>query len=365
MGRRLGVAVLLLLLALLATTATALPEETQAVNATQPSSVEAASNHSVGLSTKARHHHAGDHEHASLDPQEAKWREEHERYHKEHEGHELMHAEMMLIMILIVVLAQVALYFWKRNLPGSYNAITLLGMWLVPVYYSVMLVFVRFLVLWTIFSVMTGVLTYFASRNPLPRNTPRRVYTFFFVVYKLSYTIGFIGYACMVLDFLGFGLILPENSTHTLLQIGVLLIFYGLYFGVLGRDFAEICAIKMASSIGYFSEKGIPLKSPNPVICAICSGELAAGQHDVEKTYQLACGHRFHEFCIRGWCIIGKKDTCPFCKEKVDMRSIFQSPWARKDVVYSQLLDALRYLVVWQPVIMLLVQGTIFKLGLK
>ena len=33
-------------------------------------------------------------------------------------------------------------------------------------------------------------------------------------------------------------------------EFGLVTLFYGLYFGVLGRDFAEICADKMASKIG-------------------------------------------------------------------------------------------------------------------
>lgn len=36
---------------------------------------------------------------------------------------------------------------------------------------------------------------------------------------------------------------------------------------------------------------------------------------------------RFHEFCIRGWCIVGKKQTCPYCKEKVDLKRMFPSPY--------------------------------------
>jgi RING finger protein 121 len=35
---------------------------------------------------------------------------------------------------------------------------------------------------------------------------------------------------------------------------------------------------------------------------------------------------RFHEFCIRGWCIVGKKQTCPYCKEIVDLKRLFQNP---------------------------------------
>ena len=36
---------------------------------------------------------------------------------------------------------------------------------------------------------------------------------------------------------------------------------------------------------------------------------------------------RFHEFCIRGWCIVGKKQTCPYCKEKVDLKRMFCNPY--------------------------------------
>ena len=39
---------------------------------------------------------------------------------------------------------------------------------------------------------------------------------------------------------------------------------------------------------------------------------------------------RFHEFCIRGWCIVGKKQICPYCKEKVDLKAIFKNPYPSK-----------------------------------
>lgn len=34
------------------------------------------------------------------------------------------------------------------------------------------------------------------------------------------------------------------------MDVGVVMLFYGLYYGVLGRDFAEICSDFMASTIG-------------------------------------------------------------------------------------------------------------------
>ena len=30
----------------------------------------------------------------------------------------------------------------------------------------------------------------------------------------------------------------------------------------------------------------------------------------------------FHEQCIRGWSMVGKKDSCPICSEKVDLKSL-------------------------------------------
>eukprot|EP01043_Picozoa_sp_COSAG02_P058744 COSAG02_NODE_7362_length_3047_cov_4.165875_2_plen_64_part_00 len=49
--------------------------------------------------------------------------------------------------------------------------------------------------------------------------------------------------------------------------------------------------------------------------------EPAEEEHK-ETTITLNCRHRYHEFCIRGWMIVGKKDTCPYCNEKVRPRAL-------------------------------------------
>merc|ERR1712107_131671 len=59
----------------------------------------------------------------------------------------------------------------------------------------------------------------------------------------------------------------------------------------------------------------------------------------IENTFRPACGHEFHEFCIRGWCIVGKKQTCPYCHEKVDLKRMFPNPWEKPHMMYGQLLD--------------------------
>lgn len=116
-----------------------------------------------------------------------------------------------------------------------------------------------------------------------------------------------------------------------------------------------------------------------PNVCALCGDELrrladaeaAADTAAARSLYTLGCGHVFHEFCVRGWTIVGKKNTCPHCGEKVDTRAISESsPWmtqvreprltvcgtvdclrVAQSVLWAYLLDGVRYLVAWNPVV--------------
>jgi len=133
-----------------------------------------------------------------------------------------------------------------------------------------------------------------------------------------------------------------------------------------------MCAIRMASSMGYYSPEGLPAKHLDPNICCICGKHLVNiakpyenenKEQTNEKIFELACKHQYHEFCIRGWTIIGKKDTCPYCSEKVNLKIMLKNPWDQS-LLWAQVLDALRYLIVWNPVILLVAQVVYIILGL-
>jgi hypothetical protein len=139
----------------------------------------------------------------------------------------------------------------------------------------------------------------------------------------------------------------------------------------------------------YYSKDGIPDRVAAHQMCVICGSEhagvrgLAPGANAVtaavgegpaaptgatpelgvggattsEATVQIACGHMcaslltpplalvarsaasdmlwrphcvsFHEWCLRGWVIVGKKDTCPRCHERVDLRQFRTNPCVR------------------------------------
>ncbi|XP_005653719.1 RING finger protein 121 isoform X3 [Sus scrofa] len=193
------------------------------------------------------------------------------------------------------------------------------------------------------------------------------VYKWFLLIYKISYATGIVGYMAVMFTLFGLNLLFkikPEDA----MDFGISLLFYGLYYGVLERDFAEMCADYMASTIGFYSKSGMPTKHLSDSVCAVCGQQIFVDVSEegiIENTYRLSCNHVFHEFCIRGWCIVGKKQTCPYCREKVDLKRMFSNPWERPHVMYGQLLDWLRYLVAWQPVIIGLVQGINFVLGLE
>lgn len=118
----------------------------------------------------------------------------------------------------------------------------------------------------------------------------------------------------------------------------------------------------------FYSVSGMPTRSLSDNICAVCGQKIIVELDEeglIENTYQLSCNHVFHEFCIRGWCIVGKKQTCPYCKEKVDLKRMISNPWERTHFLYGQILDWLRYLVAWQPVVIGIVQGINYSLGLE
>jgi len=108
------------------------------------------------------------------------------------------------------------------------------------------------------------------------------------------------------------------------------------------------------------SGKSLPKVELADDMCAVCGQRIILSTADspepTERTYRLSCHHLFHEFCIRGWCIVGKKQTCPYCQERVDLKRMFKNPWEKPHVLFGQLLDFIRYFVVWLPVILVTVQ---------
>ena len=161
----------------------------------------------------------------------------------------------------------------------------------------------------------------------------------------------------MIVDSVGAEL---ETEAH-IFEFGLIVLFYGLYFGTLGRDFVDRLSDRMATTMGFYSKSGFPARHLTANTCAIC-GETTEG---TQGLFVLGCEHSFHSICIKGWTIIGKKDVCPCCKEKVDLNAFKRNPWDTAQILYLNLLDALRYLLVWNPVVFLVVHFIFAFFGFK
>lgn len=77
----------------------------------------------------------------------------------------------------------------------------------------------------------------------------------FYRLYQLCNITVLVGYVLVLFDWLVSPILVNDIGVEIIQpgyigSIGLLLVFYGLYFGVMVRDCAEICADKMASIIG-------------------------------------------------------------------------------------------------------------------
>lgn len=323
----------------------------------------------------------------------------------------------LLILLVVMVGGQMLIFWWKKNHYRIFQNVTLVGLFIFPMAMSIYYHWWRFVVLSTLFSSITAYYVRIATKIPLDVTAPRQVYQWFHRVYVACLSLGFFGYFLLMLELTGLRMVMMMHAF--LAEVATMSLFYGLYFGVLGRDVAELCSNAMNQSMGYTKKDDDEPQRLLPAnICALCGLELnpdmvslvegqdfaqleqyrqagayggayalqaaprgshgsrhvnefgprerGSGFSDAmrpERIVKLKCGHEFHEFCIRGWSIVGKQTVCPNCGEKVDVRSLLGvSPWEKNpNLIWGQLLDALRYLIVWNPIIMLFVRFSVYE----
>ncbi|CAF5222072.1 unnamed protein product, partial [Rotaria magnacalcarata] len=116
--------------------------------------------------------------------------------------------EMILVLLVSLVISQLLLLVWQKYHIRSYQYFTLLGMWLIPLGLSIRFFYIRFIIIWIFFTIITGYVTRRATRQPIEPNTPRLVYKWFLLVYKVSYGLAIGGYCLLMMTFLGINVLL-------------------------------------------------------------------------------------------------------------------------------------------------------------
>ncbi|KAG8460908.1 hypothetical protein KFE25_010659 [Diacronema lutheri] len=303
----------------------------------------------------------------------------------------------LLVLVLFVVALvgfQAFLVNCRKRHDALYIGVSLAGLWVIPAFGATWLMWPWTLLVWSAFTLVVGHVMFLATRKELAQTTPRTVYAFFSAVTRSCFALGVAGYALMIVDFLHMEELVGLRGYVA--PLGGTLLCYGLYLGVLTRDCASLTSELMASRMGFSARDEESRRELAPTACCVCGGELvvagaaragddhaaASSSHDelapliepasarIENPFEgcldaaqpepivtLECGHRYHEQCIRGWTLIGKKDTCAYCCERVELKQVF--PWERHSLLWLQLLDAIRYLIVWNPIIIVFVDSVL------
>lgn len=88
---------------------------------------------------------------------------------------------------------------------------TLTGMFLVPLCFCGYNRWFRFVCIWIIFAALTSYIVKRALEKPLNCRTPRLVYKWFYLIHKVSYGMGIVGYCIMMATMFGVNFIFGVN----------------------------------------------------------------------------------------------------------------------------------------------------------
>jgi RING finger protein 121 len=239
-------------------------------------------------------------------------------------------------LLIYALVLQFIIFAWQKCHKKSCKALVFLVLWLFPPIYAAANKDVFFPLLCLAYTATISKTILEISKRPMKKDVPRKTYKLFRYIFSAASIITVIGQLIVMAAFF-------LNLAPTL-AFGMTVLFLSLYFGLLSREVIEVLSEVMATKMGYYSSDGVPERATKKGVCAICDESFTS---TAEKTHTLHCGHSFHEFCVKGWCFIGKKGFCPCCREHVDFRSIPVDRWQKGELFFSSLLDVLRSAIVF------------------
>lgn len=199
-----------------------------------------------------------------------------------------MSGSILLTLIAVFIVCQAGIELWRRKHPFSFDIVSVTCLSIFPFAYFAYhtffahhdepgFTFYRFLIIHTVYSVITVRMLLLSTQRPIQRSTPRLVYTWFLLSFRFSYGAAVVGYLMFMADMLGLSMMLLPASMLPLSSHGLYLITYGLYYGVVTRDIAALCTTSIASSIGYTQLKKDTITATRECsddVCAICDTAL-------------------------------------------------------------------------------------------
>jgi len=244
----------------------------------------------------------------------------------------------LVVISIYALIIQTFFTAWKKINRRSYNICIFLILLLFPPFF---LIYVRsyFLpICWLVFSGFMLLNTLKVLKGPVNKNVMRDTYATFKMLFIISNVGIFIGQSSTFIFF---------YLKVEYLKYSILFLLFFLYFGLLSREIIFFLSEIMATNTGFYSKEGVPGKGNNNSLCMICT-KMFDG---TEKIHTLVCSHSFHSDCIKGWCLLGKKSFCPYCKRKVENSSLPIELWHKTEVWFFPLINTLRSFIVFTLVL--------------
>lgn len=269
----------------------------------------------------------------------------------------------MPVFVLIAILAMIGLRYgvdyWQRKDKKSFLLVSFLGLWLFPFFWAAAHFFWHFLLTWVAWTGLTVYLLFShrlrAGGLPPPGYT-KRAYAWLCGVFRLAYYSALFGIATLIFD-----IVLPWFMLFA--AFGHIFLAYGLYYGVLVSDFTSYISLSRMFD-------GQRLKGADGRVsvaagcCSLCDQLIDDSSNEMDGTsaptgnvlkdiIKLQCGHSFHEVCMRGWVVVGKQEVCPTCGERVSRKQILLNPWDKPGLIWLNVLDMMRWILVFNPILVL------------
>ncbi|KAI5188820.1 RING finger protein 121/175 [Nematocida minor] len=226
----------------------------------------------------------------------------------------------IIALAIVFVGTQIASALWKRYHKKSFAAVSVSTLLFFPFVTGILARSYVFIAIWLAIAFVHLVVFRDVLVGRRPKVLTTNVYNVYRVVFQASLIFSTISYILVAYGFF--------KEKKNMYKGGVVSLLYILYFTLIIRTCLDIISERASGTI--LPSKAAKIKGN---ICPMCQSEMNG------DTITLGCKETFHKNCLKNWKILGKKDTCPSCKEKVNLSEIEMNPWQKNEYLFTKFLD--------------------------
>ena len=217
---------------------------------------------------------------------------------------------------------QIVLLVWRSRHPVSYRTDRPSVLCVIPIALLCSVWYMYGIVMWTVVLCWLTILLvsrHFhaeAKKRYFNSGTPNAIFS----------TFRFFDWCCFAFNCIGVALLLislPFHHSPKIVSYSLGFLIHGVYLGLLSHVFGEYLITRMAEYQGVGIKGELPSRGSSPSECLLCGQLFELSDMNIST---LACEHRYHETCIKGWMLMGHIEECPACKKTIkynyDMSSL-------------------------------------------